>query len=109
MDSSNKLPRNSKKWQMAPPNIELNLKKSTSNQQFQQALPISMPVATLGNVCQLELSFHEHKKNFKFFPMNDSSDRFLRRFFFLTFSVTSRNLSSCFPHLWFHEFQIPKT
>ena len=73
MDSSNELPRNSQKWQMAPLNIELNLKKSTSNQQFQQALfPISMPVATLGNVCQLELSFHEHKKNFKFFPMNDN-------------------------------------
>ena len=97
-----------KNLQMAPLNIELNLKKSTSNQQFQQALPISMPVTTLGNVCQLELSFHEHKKNFKFFPMNDSSDRFLRRFFFLTFSVTTRNLSSCSPHLWFDEFQIPK-
>ena len=81
MDCSNKLHRNSKKLQMAPPNIELNLKKSTSNQQFQQALPISMPATTLGNVCQLELSFHEHKKNFKFFPMNDSSNRFLRRFF----------------------------
>ena len=68
---------------MEPPNIELDLKKSTLNQQFQQAVPISMPVETLGNVCQLELSFHEHKKNFKFFPMN--SDRFLRSLFFLTF------------------------
>ena len=95
MDCSNKLPRNSKKLQMAPPNIELNLKKSTSNQQFQRALPISMPVATLGNVCQLELSFHEHKKNFKFFPMNDSSDRFLR-IFFLTFSVTYQAV----PHIY---------
>ena len=68
MDCSNKLPRNSKKLQMAPPNIELNLKKSTSNQQFQRALPISMPVATLGNVCQLELSFHDTKRILNSFP-----------------------------------------